>query len=306
MRVFVTGATGFLGQGVVDALLGAGYEVVGLVRKEMTSEIGALRYVTGSVTDSSADSLAGMMEGCDAVVHLVGIISEDHGSGQSFERVHVTGTANILDAAKRIAPPVARFVYISAVGAAPDASAEYSRTKAAAENLVQHSGLPWTIFRPSLIFGPGAQFLNQIEQLLTKPPLSPFALPFVPVPGDGQNRFQPVYIGDLTRIIFASLTAPATANRLYEIGGADEVTFDELIAAVGERIGVHKSILHMPLPLMFAGAAVLESVLPRPPITTDQLLNLKSDNTCDNELVKEAFGLCPLTLPQILYHCYIS
>jgi NADH dehydrogenase len=305
LRVFVTGAAGFLGRGVVDALLRAGHEVIGLVRKETTSEIGALRYVAGSVTDSSTDSLAGLMEGCDAVVHLVGIISEDHGRGQSFERIHVTGTANILDATKRIAPQIARFVYISAVGAAPDALAEYSRTKAAAENLVQHSGLPWTIFRPSLIFGPGAQFLDQIEQLLTKPPLSPFALPFVPVPGDGQNRFQPVYIGDMTRVIVASLTAPVTANRLYEIGGADEVTFDELIAAVGERIGVHKSILHVPLPLMFAGAAVLESLLPRPPITTDQLLNLKSDNTCDNNPVKEAFGLRPLALPQILYHCYI-
>lgn len=306
MRVFVTGATGFVGRGVVAALTGAGHDVVGLVRSTASSESNSVSYVVGSITDDPVENLARLLEGCDAVVHLVGIITEVHGSGQTFERVHVTGTANMLAAAQQVIPRVDRFVYISAVGAGSESASEYSRTKAAAEKLVQQSGLPWTIFRPSLVLGSGAQFLKQIEGLLHKPPLSPFPLPFVPVPGDGQNRFQPVYLGDLSRAIVACLEGNVAANRLYEIGGSDEVTFDELIAAVGERIGVRKSMLHVPLPLMFGAAAVLESVLRHAPITTDQLLNLKQDNVCDNSAVKQSFGILPMTLQRILDHCYLA
>ncbi len=164
--------------------------------------------------------------------------------------------------------------------------------------------MPWTIIRPSLVFGPDAAFLKQIESLLRKPPLSPFPLPFVPVPGDGQNRFQPVYRDDLARCIAASLTEPDTENQLYEIGGSDEVTFDELIFRVGRYIGIAKPLLHIPTPMMYLAASVLESVLPFPPITTDQLQNLQRDNVCDNSRVKQGIGLVPLTLTQILDNCY--
>lgn len=304
MRVFVTGATGFVGRGVVMSLREAGHEVVGLVRVETPSLEDGVRYAVGSVTDDSVASLAARMEGCDAVVHLVGIIAEDRGAGQTFERVHVSGTATLLGAAKVAGAGATRFIYVSAIGATPDARAAYSRTKAAAERLVRDSGFSWTVFRPSLVFGPDAQFLKQMEELLRKPPLSLLPLPFVPVPGDGQNRFQPVYRGDLARCIADCLGKPETANRLFEIGGADEVTFDELIAAIGARIGVNKPLLHAPLPVMYAVAAILESVLPHPPITTDQLLNLGQDNVCDNDPVLQAFGVRPLSLARTLDICY--
>ncbi|MBC8137613.1 MAG: NAD(P)H-binding protein [Fibrella sp.] len=304
MRVFVTGATGFVGRGAVSALHDAGHEIVGLVRRATPSPYDNVRYVVGSVTDDPAETLAGLMEGCDAVIHLVGIIAEVASKNQTFERVHVFGTANVVDAAKMAGAGMTRFVYVSAIGAAPDARAEYSRTKATAENLVRQSGLPWTVFRPSLVFAAGAPFLKQMEELLRKPPLSPFPLPFVPVPGDGQNRFQPVHRDDLAVCLSACPGKPDTANRLFEIGGSDEVTFDELLAQIGKRIGVNKPNLHAPIPIMYTVAAVLESVLPHPPITTDQLLNLEQDNVCDNDPIKRAFDIYPLSLTQILDRCY--
>lgn len=304
MRVFVTGATGFVGRGVVSALIGAGHSVIGLVRRETASENSNVRYVTGSITDTAPEVLAEAMQGCDAVIHLVGIIAEVRGENQTFRRVHVDGTRNVLNAVKRANAGGTRFVYVSAIGATPDAPAEYSRTKAEAESLTKSAGLPWTIFRPSIVLGKGAQFLAQMEDLIRKPPLSPFPLPFIPVPGDGQNRFQPVHIGDLSHCITACLSLPETANRLFEIGGAEEVTFNELITAIAARIGVKKPLFHAPMPAMFAAAAVMESVLSRPPITTDQLQNLGRDNVCDNSAIQQAFSLSPVALNTILDSCY--
>ncbi|MBC8143849.1 MAG: complex I NDUFA9 subunit family protein [Armatimonadetes bacterium] len=304
MRVYVTGATGFVGRGVVTALSDAGHSVVGLVRGKAPAATGNVAYVQGAITDTAPESLAEGMTGCDAVIHLVGIIAEERGAGQTFERVHVGGTRTVIEAAKRANAGNTRFVYVSAIGADLSAKSEYSRTKAEAETMTRQSGLPWTIFRPSLIFAPGAQFLAQMEDLIQKPPLSPFPLPFIPVPGDGQNRFQPVYLGDLARCITDCLTNPQTANTLYSIGGADETTFNELLVAIAAKLGVKKPLFHAPMPVMFAAASVLESVLPRPPITTDQLQNLGRDNVCDNAPLRAAFGIAPLGWDAILSLCY--
>ncbi len=270
MKVWVTGAAGFVGGHLVRALLAAGHAVVGMARKTPAQDeaVPGVTYVTGDVTDA-ATLAPDKLTGCDAAVHLVGIIQEVRGRGQTFEAVHAQGTRNAL-AAAAAAGISSRFVYLSALGSDPDAGSRYSRTKAQAEQAVRASPLPHTIFRPSIILGPDGEFLRQMEDLIRKPPGAPFPPPFVPVPGDGRNRFQPVYVGDLTACIVKCLEDPATVRQTYDIGGATQVTFVALIEAVERHIGVKKPLLHVPLPPMFGLASVLEAILPRPPITTDQ------------------------------------
>lgn len=308
-KVFVTGAAGFVGGHVCRALVEAGHEVAGMARTlpgEGEERVPGVTYVTGDVT-RPATLTPEKLAGCAAVVHLVGIIAEARDRGQTFEAVHVAGTNNVLTAA-RAAGFTGRFLYLSAIGSEPDAPAEYSRTKARAEQAVRDSGLPFTILRPSIIVGPGCEFLEQMEGLIRRPPLSPVALPFVPVPGNGRNRFQPVYIADLTTALIRCLDETRDGNSgLNEtlcLGGADEVTFDELIDAVARQIGLQKPLLHAPMPLMFAAASVLESLLPRPPITTDQLLNLKRHNICDNTAIRAALGINPLSFAEALAKTY--
>ncbi len=304
MKILVTGASGFVGRHTVAALLRAGHEVVGMSRETPPEErrVPGAAYVTGDVT-SAATLTPDTFAGCDAVVHLVGIIQEVRGQGQTFETVHVQGTKNILAAAKE-AGIAGRFVYLSALGSTADAPSRYSQTKAAAEQAVRESGIPFTLFRPSIILGPDGDFVRQMEALLKKPPGAPFPPPFVPVPGSGANRFQPLWVGDLTACIVRCLTDPATVNQTYEIGGETTVTFNTLLQAFGRHLGIKKPLLHVPMPLMFAAASVLQTLLPRPPVTTDQLLNLMRDNTCDNGPAQAAFGIAPLPFEQTLAKVY--
>jgi nucleoside-diphosphate-sugar epimerase len=305
-RVLVTGAAGFIGGHTCRALTAAGYEVVGLVRKplEDPEAVPGVCYVTGDVRYPSILSPE-TFAACRYVVHLVGIIAEIRSKGQTFEAVHVDGTRNILAMAKA-AEDLHRFVYLSAQGASPQSRSGYSQTKAHAEQLVRDSGLPYTIFRPSLVIGPGGEFVAQIEGLIRRPPLTPFPVPFVPLPGSGENRFQPVYVEDLTAALVQSLTEPAARDQTFEIGGADVVTFNQLIEAFERHAGVKKPILHAPMSLMLAAASVLEALLPVPPVTVDQLVSLGSDNVCDNEAVKRALTVDPLPFEQTLNRVYRS
>jgi len=299
-RVLVTGATGFIGSHTCRALTVAGYEVVGLVRKPPpeADAIPGVSYITGDLKDASTLSPE-MIAGCHGVVHLAGIIVEVHGKGQTFEAIHVDGTRNLVAMARSV-EDLGRFVYVSAQGASPEARSEYARTKARAEQIVRDSGLPYTIFRPSLVLGPGGDFVTRIEALIRRPPLSPVPLPFIPVPGSGAGKFQPVFVEDLTTCIVRSLAEPAARDQTFEIGGADVVTFNEMIEAFERHAGVKKPLLHVPMPVMFAASSVLEALLPVPPITVDQLQNLSIDNVCDNEAVQQTFGIHPLPFEQAL------
>ena len=307
-NVLVTGAGGFIGGSVCRALLGDGHAVTGLVRKMPApgDSLPGVAYQAGDVADA-ASLPPGLLDGFDAVIHLVGIIVENRGAEQTFARVHVGGTENLVRAARDAgfaARPDTRFVYVSALGADLKAASEYSRTKALAEERVRSSGIPCTIFRPSVVLGKGGDFVRQMEGLIKRPPLTPFPLPFIPLPGRGANQFQPVWVDDLAAGVAGCLTRSETAGQTYEVGGADAVTFNQLLEGFERRLGVKKPLLHAPLPLMFVAASVLEALLPTPPVTVDQLLNLRRDNICDPAPFAAAFDRAPLGFEAILNEIY--
>jgi uncharacterized protein YbjT (DUF2867 family) len=159
MQIFVTGSTGFVGSEVVRQLAAAGHQVVALVRPGSEGKLEknpGIKIHPGDVTDP--DSLSEGMRDCEAVIHLVGIIREIPGKGVTFERLHVAGTANVLRAAS--ATGIDRYLHMSANGAKAEGGTEYQRTKWLAEQAVRGSALKWTIFRPSLIFGPGSDLFS--------------------------------------------------------------------------------------------------------------------------------------------------
>lgn len=277
MKVFLTGSTGFVGRGMIQRLIRERHGVRALVRyrpgerarllQDFHKE-GDFQYVFGDVVTGAG--LEQGMQGCDAVIHLVGIITEK--GTNTFEAVHHFGTRNVVEAAKR--NQIQRFIHMSAIGARADGVAAYQRSKWKGEEEVRHSGIPHCILRPSLIFGPGDGFVTQMIEMMKKVPV------FRPVPGNGSPRFRPVFIDDVTFCFASALSNEAATNQTVEVGGADELTLNEVLAEIARCAKVSKPAIHIPLPLMFAGTA-LARILPNPPVTVDQLRMLREGSTCD-------------------------
>ena len=247
---------------------------------ETLKDIGA-DVVEGDVSDKA--SLEAAAEGCERVVHLVGIIQETQGA--TFRTVHVDGTRNVLDAAKKAG--VRHIFYQSALGTRPGAKSTYHKTKWEAEELVRASNIPYTVLRPSLIYGPGDQFTMRLSDMIKRSPV-------LPVIGPGQSRVQPLYIDDAVFCIVKALTSDSFFNEMYEIGGPDQLTYEEVTVAIADALNIYRPTMHLPLFLVKNAARLLESVLPAPPVTTDQLIMLQEDNVCSMRDIRDAFGIEPI------------
>src|SRR5512146_843978 len=246
MKVFLTGATGFVGKHMLKRLIDEGHGVRALVRdpgEAAKAGQGGVEFLPGDVV--SGAGLDAAMAGCEAVIHLVGIIAEK--GTNTFEAVHHLGTRKVVEAAKRTG--VRRFIQMSALGVRPDGVAEYQTSKWKGEEEVRHSGIPFCILRPSLIFGPGDGFVTQMMEMMRK---SPF---FRAVPGDGSPRFRPIFIEDVTFCFARALVTQAATNQTIELGGADDLSLNEVLAEIARCAGVRKPAVHIPLPLMILGTA---------------------------------------------------
>jgi NADH dehydrogenase len=285
-RVFVTGATGFVGRAVVHALRAHGHFVRCLVRRGSERDLRGLEAIERVEGDILArTSLEGNMAGCDVVVHLVGIIREHPAARVTFERVHTQGTVKVMEAAT--AAGVRRFVHMSALGTRAEARSRYHQTKWAAEEVVRSSGLAWTIYRPSIIYGRGDGFVSLLARMVRR-------LPVVPVLGPGTEEMQPIPVEHVAEAFARALTLPATVKQTLEAGGPERVTVPRLLDLIAEALGRRARLkMHVPMDLVRLLAALR---LPGFPVTPDQLRMLEENNTCDADAFYASVDLTPLPL----------
>lgn len=269
MKIFLAGGTGFVGEQVRRELLARGHGVRLLVHRRKEGMEAEVEQAEGDVT--RLDSFAAAVEGCDATINLVGIIREFPGRGVTFEKLHVEATRNVLEAARRAG--IGRHLQMSALGTRPGATSAYHRTKYRAEELVRASGLDWTIFRPSIVFGPKDDFINKLAGYIR-------SYPAVPVIGDGQYRLQPISVADVARCYALALEMPETRGQTYELCGPDRVAYNDLLDTIGRILG-KGHVPKIPNPL-----GVMKMVVPFLqgfsffPITMDQILMLVEENIC--------------------------
>lgn len=306
--IFIAGGTGFIGSNLLVALKDKGYKIRCLVRTSGRAALckqESFKPVIGDITDR--ESLRGTLEGVDMVVHLVGIIEEK--GEMTFEKVHLEGTRNLVDEAQLAG--VKHFFYQSALGASPDSSARYYATKAGAEDIVKGSDIPYTIFRPSLVIGDKDSFTGKLKELIGLGPV-------VVVPGDGKARFQPMYVEDWVKCFLKILSDVARItnhkSQMYEFGGPEQLTYNELTAQLMEAMGIKKNIVHMPMFLAKAGVPFmglsqrLGKAFGRavPSVTHEQLNLLAKDNVCDIDSIEKNFGFKPLSYKEALKRFIIA
>ncbi len=289
MKILVTGANGFIGPKVVHALRGQGRDVRALVRRpERATYLGGLgaEVVTGDVTDAA--SLTAGIEGCTHVVHLVAII---HGRPAQFHEVMTIGTQNLIAAAK--AEGVQRFVLMSALGTSDSAArtVPYFAAKLAEERDVAASGLEYTTFRPSFVFGrDGGALPTFIRQVKLSPVVS--------VIGNGLQRSQPIWVEDVAAIFAKSLDLPEAANRTFELGGPDTVDWNGLYQRIAKVLGKRRKLVHVPITVARTGARLTER-LPGAPLSVDQVSMIQgADNVVSNSDAVDTFQIPLVSLEE--------
>jgi NADH dehydrogenase len=299
MDVLVTGGTGFVGSYLCDELVARGHDVTALGRNPRAAEFDRdVATARGDVTDY--ESIEPHFEGVDCVVQLVALspLFKPDGGDEMHFTVHRDGTENAVDAAEEHG--VERFVQLSALGADPDGATAYIHAKGEAEEVVEASSLDSVVYRPSVVFGDGGEFVPFTRKLAT-----PY---LTPLPGGGETRFQPVYVEELARMVADGVEGTVTGpnadaesdgdeedesgdphvGSTYEIGGPEELTLAEVaeLAWAAKRKPV--SVVPVPMPLAGVGLSLLDAV-PGAPMGSDQYRSLQFDNTtAANDI--DAFG----------------
>ena len=282
MRIVITGANGFVGRNLLSLLLEdtPATALRAIIRSPgKAAELPAADLDIRVADVTRAESLRGVFDGCDAVVHTVAIPTERHGS---FEAVNVAGTRNVVAEAERAG--VGRIVHVSAIGASATSPYPFLRSKGVGEDAVTASRLPHVVLRPSVLFGPGDDFFPRLG----------FALhfPVVPVPGHGTARFQPLHVADLALALRAGLRRDDVLG-VHEIGGPAPVSYRELLAETMAGYRKRRPTMDLPVPAMKIAAFVFERVMADPPVTVQQLDLLAVDNTPTRNAMDQVFGIHP-------------
>lgn len=298
MKILITGGTGFVGTALRRAVKEEGHDVRLLVRAGSVDKVDrreGFDVLVGDALDTHACMRA--MDGVDAVVHLVGIHRERPDDGMTYEAMHTEATYAVVEAARRCHVP--RFIYMSGLGARPDAPSRYHRTKWESEEIVRKSGMRYTIFRPSIIFGPGDEFHPIMAELVHRS--------VVPVIDGGKSLLQPVALHDVANAMARSLVMPETQGKEIEVGGPDRMSFIDIFWAVAKHYGVWPNTMSLSS-LVAKPLVKFGQKLPNFPISYEELLMLLENNVCDNSEFVRMFNIKLDTyadkIPSLCPHIY--
>jgi uncharacterized protein YbjT (DUF2867 family) len=282
MNVVVAGGTGFIGKVVIKKLVERGHHVIALVRPGSV-----LKIVKFSGTETryiyydSPGQIAKNLEGGEAIINLVGIIRETRDI--NFDFAHHSITQFLAKGARESG--IRRFIQMSALGVERNIATGYFESKEAGEKSLKNTpDLDWTIFRPSIVYGPGDAFVNMFSKMIRQ-------MPLIPVIGDGQYRMQPVWVEDVAEGFVRCLEMPQTIGKIYEFGGPEKIAFEQMLDLIGKAMGkdgVRK--IHLPLGLMQTLAKYLGK-FSFFPVTSDQITMLLAESTTDDQSYFEEFGI---------------
>ena len=271
-QVTVFGGTGFVGRQVVRQLAQAGYRIRVATRKPNENlsvrplgDVGQIALVKADIRNAAQVREA--IVGSSCVVNLVGILRP--GGGQSFEALHVQGAATI--AAACAATGVSRLVQFSSIGADPNSSSRYAKSRAGGEAAARHAFPGTTVLRPSIIFGAGDGFFNLFGSLMR---WSRFAFPAF---GGGKTRFQPIFVGDVAAAVAGALSNDRTRGKTYELGGPAVYTLRQILEMIANYTDRQRALFTVPFFALDIVAALF-GWLPFFPLTFDQVRLLKKDN----------------------------
>src|SRR5579863_6634303 len=293
--ILITGATGYIGRHLVTRLVAEGERPRCLVRdtKRAATILPADKVELVQGDTITPVSLAAAIQEVDTVVHAA-FITADHkqSAGNHYEETNVQGTRNVIQAAKDAG--VQRIIEISGLGTRPDKPGTYMEGRYQAEKMLKESGLDWTIIQPSVLFGKDAPFIKGLADLIRTSPV-------VPLIGGGKMQFQPIYVGDVVTVVLKVLQEPERTNhKTYTIGGPEYYTFTQVIDALLRAMHKNRIKAPAPRPLVGIGAAVMEAVLPKPPLTKAAMTLFSFDNITDINAVERDFGFTPLAFSKFL------
>lgn len=288
-RICVVGGSGFIGSALCTDLAREGHAVTVLTRRAARARhlqvLPGVRVVECSPVHHTA--LARGLEGHDVLINLVGILNEPGRDGRGFQRAHADLTASAVRACRSAG--VERLLHMSSLQADADRGpSHYLRSKGVAERRIRDegSGLRWTIFRPSVVFGAGDSFTNRFASLLRVLPVLPLARP--------EARFAPVWVGDVVAAFRRALADPATAGEIFELCGPQVYTFREIVEFIRATLRLRRGIIGLPDPLARLQAMIMDFA-PGKPFSTDNYLSLTIDSVCTSNGFSR-LGLVPHSL----------
>lgn len=283
--ILITGGTGFIGRELIQRLINSGHTVRSLLRPSPSTP----NLPTGLTLEVAITSLLdrrgvrAALIGVDTVIHLVGV--DRYGNRPGSIEDDIEGITVLAEAAAEV--EIQRFIYLSHLGASLTSAYPLLRGKARCEENLRRSGIPNTILRPSLVYGPEDHFTTSIAMMAS-------ILPFVfPLPGDGSTLLQPLAVSDLVTSILWMLDDAATLNQSYEIGGPEYLTFREIVELVLVKAKSRRLLLQVRPPFLRYGAWIMERFLRIPPITSFWLDYLAVNRTAELETLPRVFGLHP-------------